>query len=108
MKKYFLLFITMLILVLFFSNCAPRYANFATRKDYVDAHPELTSEIRTAILQGNLILSMTQDQVRASWGEPHKVNRTVGIDTIWEEWIYSTSRTKYVYFQNGIMIRMGY
>jgi hypothetical protein len=41
---------------------------------------------------------MTSAMALASWGEPNKVNRTVGKWGVNEQWVYDDT---YLYFENG-------
>ena len=56
--------------------------------------------------QGRVKLGMTQDQVRASWGEPDKVIKKRGKDFD-EIWIYvpNWKFKNYLYFKDGVLIR---
>lgn len=44
------------------------------RQEYVSRHPELSEEIKQAILNAKVIKGMTKEQVVASWGKPSKIN----------------------------------
>ncbi len=50
-----------------------------------------------AIKEKKIFLGMTRDQVRASWGLPRTVNRSVGAWGVHEQWVY---RGTYLYFEN--------
>ncbi|NGO40424.1 hypothetical protein G4L39_13635 [Limisphaera ngatamarikiensis] len=67
---------------------------------YVKAHPELSERIKSAVLEGSIIIGMSSDDVRASWGDPDKVNRTVGTFGVHEQWIYGDT---YLYFEDGVL-----
>lgn len=47
--------------------------NFRSRQDYVTSQFGLSSEVRQAILDGLVVLGMTKEEVRTSWGEPSDV-----------------------------------
>jgi hypothetical protein len=51
-----------------------------------------------AIADGKLFVGMTKEQARISWGNPIKVNRTVGEYGTREQWIYGGQA--YVYFDD--------
>jgi len=51
------------------------------------------------ISEGNVILGMTTEMCRLSWGEPIEVNRTTVKGLVHEQWVYSWSN--YLYFDNG-------
>jgi outer membrane protein assembly factor BamE (lipoprotein component of BamABCDE complex) len=46
---------------------------YAPREGYVSAHPELNPKIKEAILRGEVLEGMTEDEVRASWGRPAQI-----------------------------------
>jgi hypothetical protein len=70
------------------------------RSAYVQAHPERPEKIKTAIADGKIILGMSADDTRASWGQPDKVNRTVTAGGVSEQWVYGDT---YVYFEDSIL-----
>jgi hypothetical protein len=81
-------------------------ANQAKRKQeekeardlYIKDHPEVSDRIRQAIAEGSIVLGMTKEDTRASWGDPSHVNKTVNASGISEQWVYGNT---YVYFENG-------
>ena len=52
------------------------------------------------IRKGKIMIGMTKEMVRLSWGPPKKINRTVTANTVSEQWIYGE---RYLYFRNGIL-----
>ena len=52
-----------------------------------------------AIKASKIYMGMVDRDVRASWGPPKKVNRTVGNWGTHEQWVYSDST--YIYIENG-------
>ncbi|MCH8029979.1 MAG: hypothetical protein IH874_08625 [Candidatus Dadabacteria bacterium] len=82
-----------------------------TRENYVNAHTELDSRTKQAILNGKIFVGMTQEQVLASWGRPGEygiggINRSVGSLGVHELWIYYDYKHMpwfYLYFDNGTL-----
>lgn len=70
------------------------------RQDYVKAHPELPERTKSAILKGSIIIGMSAEDARTSWGDPDKVNRTVSAFGVHEQWIYGNT---YAYFEDGVL-----
>lgn len=68
------------------------------RKAYVQQHKNLPEKIRKAILEEKIMLGMSADDVKTSWGDPKNINRSVGSWGVHEQWVYSGT---YVYFENG-------
>jgi len=59
-------------------------------------------EIQAAINKQHVLLGMTQEQVRLSWGEPRQINRTVFRWGVHEQWVYGDFGP-YLYFEDGIL-----
>lgn len=49
--------------------------NYESRKYYVEMHSELSSEIKQAMLKGEVIEGMTKQDVVAVWGKPSKIHK---------------------------------
>jgi len=58
------------------------------------------SEKYDKILQGKVIIGMTKEMCKLSWGEPKKINETITTGKKTEQWVYSDN---YLYFDNGIL-----
>lgn len=59
------------------------------------------SRVSAAILKRQIVIGMTADEARQSWGEPSKINASVGTYGRHEQWVYPGSQ--YVYVQNGMV-----
>lgn len=70
-----------------------------TREEYVAAHPERSSTIKSALLAQRLALGMTPVEVILSWGRPTDKNIAQGVFGRHEQWVFSL--TRYAYFENG-------
>lgn len=46
---------------------------YTSREGYISAHPELNPRIKEAIIKGEILAGMTEDEVRASWGSPSQI-----------------------------------
>lgn len=64
------------------------------------AHPTWSQHDCELVAAGKVTLGMTADMVRASWGEPRDINRSVGSWGVHEQWVYYST---YMYFENGIL-----
>lgn len=53
-----------------------------------------------AIMEEKVFIGMTKAQVKASWGSPKDINRSVGSWGVHEQWIYGDFGP-YLYFENG-------
>lgn len=91
--------------------------NQYSRREYVNNHPELSPEIKQAILEGKVIEGMAKDDVIAAWGEPTTIDDLSTNKNAWwyeenSEWWYykasffSSERSKSVKFKNGIVVRV--
>jgi len=76
------------------------------RRDYVAAHPELTPEIKAAIMNREVVMGMTELDVVASIGSPRKINRDTyafgeRAQFVYEDYSrYIRPKYTYVYFEN--------
>ncbi len=84
------------------------------RQDYVDAHPELDYQIKESILNGEIELGMTKEQVVASWGHPAIINKPDISRGVYEQWEYYNNpdslhscQVVYIYFKNGVVESWG-
>lgn len=59
-----------------------------------------------AIADRQVVIGMTADQVRRSWGAPSKINTTISAGRRSEQWVYSwgNGATQYVYLDNGEVV----
>jgi outer membrane protein assembly factor BamE (lipoprotein component of BamABCDE complex) len=46
---------------------------YVSRESYVSTHPELNPTIKEAIIKGEVLEGMTEDEVKASWGSPSQI-----------------------------------
>jgi hypothetical protein len=53
--------------------------------------------------EGQVAIGMHPEEVRASWGDPGRVNRSVGSWGVHEQWVYGGGNC-YLYFENGILM----
>lgn len=64
------------------------------------SHPSWTISECITISERKIIIGMNEDQVRAAWGKPEKINTSSFSELKSEQWIYGDS---YLYFDNGIL-----
>ena len=55
-------------------------------------------QIEQAAIRKQILLGMTEEQIRMSVGDPQKINRTVSARGVSEQWVYDGG---YLYFENG-------
>ena len=67
--------------------------------EYLAEHPDTTKEVADAIKEGRILIGMTKDQARASWGS----RDTVKIDTRGTTWLwkYTDPMGHYITFSDG-------
>lgn len=100
--------IILLLFVLMIIGCATtsqaKMPNYESRKNYVETHPELYSEIKEVILKGKVIEGMTKQDVLATWGEPSRVSGydepegEYGENWYYDQPVYSFASRKFVRF----------
>ena len=83
--------------------------------NYLKKYPETSSSLRQSILNGSLVIGMTQEQVLVALGKPEDINKTVTPYGTTEQWVYTyyldrrqrvdldRTKSKYVYFENGVL-----
>lgn len=52
------------------------------------------------VAEKTVAIGMSANQVRQAWGAPNKINRTIGVSGVREQWVYPSD---YVYFDSGIV-----
>lgn len=65
-----------------------------------DKHPNITEENWQLIKQSKVMIGMTKEECKLSWGEPKDINQTIFENKQSEQWVYSDN---YLYFNNGIL-----
>jgi hypothetical protein len=82
-------------------GCGPG-ANEQRRSEYIAAHPEMSSNVRSLIQSGSVAPGMTKDQVLAAWGSP-PADCSSWRSNLMEIWDYChhPGRTLVVFDQNG-------
>lgn len=71
--KYQRMFMGLLVIAVVLSACATPATVTQNREAYVQAHPELNSKVKEAILRGEAVAGMTPEQVTVSCGSPNLV-----------------------------------
>lgn len=58
-----------------------------------------------AVAEGKVSVGMSAQEVRDSWGNPTKINKTVTGGGASEQWVYRRGRglDQYVYLENGVV-----
>lgn len=61
-----------------------------------------------AMMDGRVMRGMSQEQVRNAWGNPSKINKSIGSYGVHEQWVYERGRggSQYIYFENGAVSSM--
>lgn len=85
----------------------PKYGNPALNdraRSYLIKHPDINPAYKTAIELSLVIPGMTEEQVRASMGEPNQMNLTQTKYSSRWQWVYTKNgRSKYVYLEDGVV-----
>ncbi|MCK4600399.1 hypothetical protein KAU37_11375 [Candidatus Bipolaricaulota bacterium] len=89
-----------LALVIYVAEFAPRSVDKIQA-----AHPEWSHRICELVAERTIQTGMTEEMVRASWGGPTRIHRSVGSWGVHEQWVYGTyskyGSPTYLYFENG-------
>ena len=73
------------------------------RQAHFEVHPEIDPVKRQAITEGKIQIGFSAADVRASWGAPSKINRSVGEYGVHEQWVYRYPSDVYVYIEDGVV-----
>lgn len=101
------------VLVFVLAGCASmgdigrsaRFSGIVHSEEYIAAHPELSDAVKQCILEEKVMVGMTADELRASWGRPTDTNVTAGTFGHHEQWVYRRESvmggfaTQYVYLE---------
>jgi hypothetical protein len=74
----------------------------ADRQTYLENKYGTT--VASKMMAGKIWKGMTVEMILDSWGKPQKVNRTINVDLIREEWIYKNS---WLFIENNTLIEWG-
>jgi len=68
-----------------------------------EAEEEWKTRVRLAIRHEKVLLGMSADEVRSSWGNPSRINRDVGAGGAREQWVYERAgrSRQYVYIRDN-------
>lgn len=67
------------------------------------AHPDWDMETCRTMDQEKVMIGMTAEQARLSWGKPDQINSTTTANIEHEQWVYGR---KYLYIENGVLRSM--
>ena len=58
-----------------------------------------------AMIDGKIRPGMTASQVQNAWGNPSKINKSIGSYGVHEQWVYRNNgyNAQYVYIENGVV-----
>lgn len=76
-----------LVLVVMAVSCAPT-ERAAVRQKFFTQNSQVNPAVKDAIENGRVLIGMNQDEVRASQGDPARINRTVTGYGVTEQWVY--------------------
>jgi len=99
--------LTIIAALLLLLSCTPPKKHL--RQRYVNDTPELKSEIRKAILDGDVIEGMTKEQVYASWATPLFKGEKKENGITYEYWTYPEMKSSpfvELYFRNDIVVKI--
>lgn len=79
----------------------------ASSEDWKERYAALQRRERAeeAIRRGEIFIGMTATEAQASWGDPSKINSSLGSYGKHEQWVYDLGnyKSQYVYIENGVV-----
>lgn len=74
-------------------------------KKIKEKFPTWSNDICNAVAKNRIRIGMTEEQVKASWGKPYRINTTMGAWGSSEQWVMRDSiHTDFLYFNNGVLV----
>lgn len=61
-------------------------------------------KVLQAIEEQAVVIGMTAEQAKASWGFPSEVHRSAGSWGLREQWVYGSTQSSYLYFENNRLV----
>lgn len=110
MRRYLILTLTVMLAgILWISGCTTAEQSAIHRSMYVDDHPELSELTADAILNQQIMIGMTDEQVEMAWGKPGRVESTPE-ESVAERWIYGNyfvggNITSLYFDEDGLLAR---
>ena len=75
--------------------------HFCFTKEKADNYEaKFGSNVWNTILEGKVVIGMTSEMCKLSWGNPKSINETLNSGSKDEQWVYSDN---YLYFENGLL-----
>lgn len=78
----------------------PKNHSIYKREDFEKYSKRFGDEKMGKILKGKVVIGMTKEMCKLSWGDPKSINETITAGKTSEQWVYSEN---YLYFSNGIL-----
>lgn len=89
------------------TSCTPPKKHM--RERYVNDTPELKSDVKRAILAGDVIVGMNKEQVYASWATPIIKGEKKIKETVHEYWTYPDMKNSpfvNLYFRDDVVVKI--
>jgi hypothetical protein len=91
------------------AGCASTNRAAIERSLYVDKHPTLSEQMAEAILNGQIMVGMTEEMVQVAWGKPVRVE-DVSEEEAAKHWIYGNyfvggTITNLYFDPDGVLLR---
>ena len=110
MRRYLILTLVVVLAgILWISGCTTARQDALQRSMYVDDHPEISELTADAILNEQIVIGMSEEQVQVAWGKPVRAESTPE-EGVAERWIYGNyfvgGNITSLYFDNdGLLMR---
>jgi hypothetical protein len=113
MRQYLNLALVLLAGVFLIAGCTTSDQAAIKRSLYVDEHPELPEMTAEAILNGQVMVGMTEEMVETAWGKPVRiepVDKDDGPGDVAMRWIYGNyfvggNITSLYFTEDGLLAR---
>jgi hypothetical protein len=111
MRQYLIQTLVVLLAgVLLVAGCTTADQAAMKRSLYVDEHPELPELMAEAILNGQIMVGMTEKMVETAWGKPARIEAVTEQEPVTSRWIYGNyfvggNITSLYFSEEGLLAR---
>ncbi len=91
------------------AGCAVTDKAAMKRSLFVDQHPELSEAMAEALVNGRVMVGMTQEMVQVAWGKPVRIE-PIKAEDVSSHWIYGNyfvagTTTSLFFDPDGVLVR---
>lgn len=109
MRGHLALFLVALVIGALIAGCTVTDKAAMKRGLYVDEHPELSEAMSEALMNGRVMVGMTQEMVQVAWGKPVRIEpvneKDVACHWIYGNYFVAGTTTSLFFDPDGVLVR---